>query len=265
LRCDANFDVWWVWCGVIVVRRWCMAQACVSVAYHTMWLPLVRRSLELVPLLLRLCLTFAFLSHVLLCVHTAELFLCTAAKHGHKNWSHCSACEALFYDGPGAIDKSNCAANNSGAGPHVRSGSGVSYQVGTEAPAPATEAKAAAPTPKGAAPTPKATALCNSSSKQDAWRLCHKCGGLFSFLFHSGSKPGATGAGLCPGGGLHDSTGSPKLSLSVVAHDECKTEGGWKACDRCEALVHGTGVCVGGAPHELAGSRTIPHSLACLK
>lgn len=85
--------------------------------------------------------------------------------------------------------------------------------------------------------------------KQDQWRFCHKCHGLW-FAGHDT-------AGRCPRGGGHSLDGSGNYALV----DGVNFSGGqpnWRFCQRCQGLwfsgAGGSGSCPAGGGHSREGS-----------
>jgi hypothetical protein len=83
---------------------------------------------------------------------------------------------------------------------------------------------------------------------QTNWRFCRKCCGLFFRGF---------GAGTCPAGGGHDSTGSLDYILWYNQPPQDKVQRQWRFCQKCLGLFFdgfGAGSCPAGAGHDSQGS-----------
>lgn len=96
----------------------------------------------------------------------------------------------------------------------------------------------------------------NTVLRQENWRWCSKCHGLF----FAGGTVSQAPVGNCPAGGAHDSSQSgcyvlalsPTLSMLPI-----KTQGKWNWCKKCSGLFYGGNPgskCSAGGEHDKSGS-----------
>lgn len=142
------------------------------------------------------------------------------------NWRWCRKCQGIWYAGwphewAARLATSNCPVG----GFHTYRGSGnYALIIGTP----------------------------NVDGRQDGWRWCRKCQGLF----YGRNHPNQTG--VCPQGGGHDSTRSGLYSLvhNTPNHPGQKD---WRFCHKCEGLFFSRsvqGVCPAGGNHDASRSGT---------
>jgi hypothetical protein len=85
--------------------------------------------------------------------------------------------------------------------------------------------------------------------RQDGWRWCSKCQGLWF--------SGKQSEGVCPNGGGHVREGSVDYSL-VVESPDYNGQHDWRWCSKCQGLWYSAnpsdGVCPGGGAHTQADS-----------
>jgi hypothetical protein len=152
------------------------------------------------------------------------------------NWRWCNKCQGLFFGG--ALTESDCPAGGAHADPaQSRSGD---YSL-----------------PHNAPPSP---------TRQDQWRWCNKCQGLYF-------GPGV-GDSVCPVGSTHApqaQSGSGNYSLSHNQPPSPEMQDNWRWCNKCQGLYYGGGVadsrCPAGDAHAPqaqsgSGNYSLPHQAA---
>lgn len=75
----------------------------------------------------------------------------------------------------------------------------------------------------------------NTAFRQEGWRWCHKCQGLF----YGGKPLAGTVGGACKAGGSHEAVGSANYIL--VLNSTAPGEKGWRWCKKCQGLFFGAG------------------------
>jgi len=98
----------------------------------------------------------------------------------------------------------------------------------------------------------------NTSARQDAWRWCAKCQGLF-FSGNSGSK--------CPSGAAHDSARSGNYCLTLTPPVPSGYQKDWRWCSKCQGMFFAGNPgskCPGGGEHANNGSGDygLPHNVS---
>ena len=91
----------------------------------------------------------------------------------------------------------------------------------------------------------------NEVLRQEEWRYCSKCHGLF---FGGTPSAGSTG-GVCPAGGAHNANASGNYILSTGANVQGQM--GWKWCSKCQGLYFANNPgskCPAGGSHINTGS-----------
>jgi hypothetical protein len=91
----------------------------------------------------------------------------------------------------------------------------------------------------------------NQVPRQDEWRHCSKCHGLY---FGGTPSAGVVG-GVCPSGGTHHPNASGNYILSTGP--DAVGQSGWRWCRQCQALFFGDNPgsrCPAGGPHVSTGS-----------
>jgi LysM domain len=152
------------------------------------------------------------------------------------NWRWCNKCQGLFFGGH--LAESDCPAGGRHADPaQSRSGN---YSLPHNAP--------------------------TSPDRQEGWRWCNKCQGLYF-------GPGVAGSS-CPAGGTHApqaQSGSGNYSLFHNAPASPDRQEGWRWCNKCQGLYFGPGVagssCPAGGTHAPqaqsgSGNYSLPHQAA---
>ncbi len=94
-----------------------------------------------------------------------------------------------------------------------------------------------------------------AGKQQGGWRWCHKCEGMFYAV-------ASAGKGVCPAGGRHDDSGSSHyaaISGEDASVGDCKQQGGWRWCNKCEGMFYarasaGKGKCPAKGAHNDRGS-----------
>ena len=91
----------------------------------------------------------------------------------------------------------------------------------------------------------------DTAMRQEGWRWCNKCQGLFF-----GPEVAASS---CPAGGTHappEQTGSYDYQLPFDVSGDLRAQGGWRWCNKCQGLYFGPSVagsrCPAGGPHAAA-------------
>jgi hypothetical protein len=150
------------------------------------------------------------------------------------NWRWCNKCQGLFFMG-GALD-SHCPGGGTHASP-AESGSG-NYSLPHNVP--------------------------GDSTRQDDWRWCNKCQGLFF--------GGGVLSSRCSGGGTHASpaeSGSGNYSLPHGVPGDSTRQDNWRWCNKCQGLFFMGGAldshCPGGGTHASpaesgSGMYSLPHA-----
>lgn len=91
----------------------------------------------------------------------------------------------------------------------------------------------------------------NTVHRQEQWRWCSKCQGIF---FGGEPVDGAPG-GTCPAGGLHDAGGSGNYAM--VLNSNAPGQPGWRWCKKCQGMFfskHPGSKCPAGGAHSKIGS-----------
>jgi len=73
----------------------------------------------------------------------------------------------------------------------------------------------------------------NTVFRQEGWRWCHKCQGLF----YGGKPLSGTQGGACKAGGPHEAKGSGNYILTL--NSEVAGQKGWRWCKNCQGLFFG--------------------------
>jgi hypothetical protein len=93
----------------------------------------------------------------------------------------------------------------------------------------------------------------NQVPRQEEWRYCSKCNGLY----FGGVPSSGPAGGVCPSGGTHNPNVSGNYILSIGA--DAVGQSGWKWCRQCQGLFFGDNPgsrCPVGGPHVSTGSGT---------
>jgi hypothetical protein len=78
----------------------------------------------------------------------------------------------------------------------------------------------------------------NTILRQDYWRFCDRCHGLFYGGYH-GSLPSGSPNGVCPKGGAHEGRTSGNYVLSVPPVPSVHVQPDWRSCSKCQGLFFG--------------------------
>jgi hypothetical protein len=94
----------------------------------------------------------------------------------------------------------------------------------------------------------------NTRHRQENWRYCHKCKGLF----FGGVTDPRKEVGVCKAGDGHDASSSDSYVLTLDAHSSSGQKN-WRHCSRCQLLFFGGNPqsdcpAPGGGPHDGTGS-----------
>ena len=91
----------------------------------------------------------------------------------------------------------------------------------------------------------------NSTLRQEDWRWCSKCQGLY----FGGAAIAGTVGGSCPAGGAHSDAGSANYILTV--NSGTSGQKNWRWCSKCQGLFFGGNPgskCAAGGAHTKSGS-----------
>ena len=91
----------------------------------------------------------------------------------------------------------------------------------------------------------------NSILRQEEWRWCEKCQGLF----FAGAPIAGTVGGKCPAGGLHTAIGTGNYILALSSNAPGQSD--WRWCSKCQGLFFGGNPgpkCPAGGEHTKSGS-----------